>query len=110
MKSQISNLKFASKSRIRNSESRAKPAPPADFWSALDAARAETLSVAPPPGAFTVRQYAERYGHPYSTAKCQMQRLVASDVVIDLGAFGSHAHWYRLRPAKPERPPNRIRP
>jgi predicted HTH transcriptional regulator len=70
-----------------------KPVPPPDLWEALDREVAETFTPAPP-GSFTYKSYAARYGLSRMCATNQVKKLVEKGVVVCLGQYGGKGEWH----------------
>lgn len=71
--------------------------PPADLWEQMDAICQEKFSPAPP-GAFTITEFAEKYGITHQMAETRINRLIGEGVVADVGRHGTrNAKHYCLR-------------
>lgn len=71
-----------------------KPKAPPDLWAQMDALRETVLRhIEPPPGSFTVSDYAQRYKVCESTAKVQIMRLCHSGKLRMAGRIGKRAFY-----------------
>lgn len=69
--------------------------PPPNLWEILDA---QHKSAVPPPNSFTLIEYATRYNITQPQAAVQVERLIRSGTVVEMGRFGfRHARHFCLR-------------
>lgn len=69
------------------------PVAPPDLWEQIDREVA-AYSATPPPGSFTVKEFATRYGMTIGAASHQTQRLINEGLIEDVGRYGDRRARY----------------
>lgn len=77
-----------------------KPVAPSTLWEQMDELR-ESVVVAPvPENAFTYSDYAARYGVSFTTARTQIQRMVATGKLTKRPSVGAKPAYFTPKEAQ----------
>jgi Fic family protein len=72
-----------------------KPVAPSNLWEQMDVLRESVITAPTPENAFTVSDYAARYGVSLSTAKVHLNRMVATNKLVRLSrSVGSKPGYF----------------